>query len=43
MDLLDLNAVVHIDTSDIDKAIEKANQLLALLQEAKAVGLRENN
>lgn len=35
MELLDLNAVVHLDLSEIDAAIEKVNRLLALLEKAK--------
>lgn len=35
MELLDLNAVVHLDLSEIDAAIEKVSRLLALLEEAK--------
>lgn len=35
MELLDLNAVVHLDLSEIDTAIEKVNRLLALLEKAK--------
>ena len=35
MELFDLNAAVHLDLSEIDTAIEKVNQLLALLQETK--------
>lgn len=42
MDVLDLNAVVHFDTSDIDEAIEKANRLLALLMEAKKAAGSQN-
>lgn len=39
MDLLELNATIHFDTTELDVAIEKANRLLALLQEAqKAAG-----
>ena len=35
VELLDLNAKIHFDTSELDDAIEKANRLLALLQEAQ--------
>lgn len=42
MDLLDLNAVVHFDTTEIDAAIEKANRLLALLMEAKEAAGSQN-
>lgn len=39
MELLDLNATVHLDLHEVDMAIEKVSRLLALLQEAqKAVG-----
>lgn len=44
VDLLDLNAAVHLDLHEIDAAIEKVNQLLALLQEArKAAGSPDEN
>lgn len=35
MEIFDLNTKVHLDLSEIDTAIEKANQLLALLEKAK--------
>lgn len=35
LELLDLSAVVHLDLSEIDAAIEKVNRLLALLEKAK--------
>ncbi len=35
MELLDLNAVIHLDLNEIDAAIEKVNRLLSLLQEVK--------
>jgi len=38
---LDLNATVHLDLSEIDAAIEKANQLLALLTKVKESGSKE--
>lgn len=44
VELLDLNATVHLDLSEIDKAIEKVNRLLSLLQEVKkASGSNEIN
>lgn len=35
MEVFDLNTKVHLALSEIDTAIEKANQLLALLEKAK--------
>lgn len=41
MELLDLNATVHLDLSEIDAAIEKVNQLLALLTKVKESGSQD--
>lgn len=35
MDLLELNVTIHIDTTELDVAIEKVNRLLSLLKIAK--------
>lgn len=42
MELLDLTATIHIDTAEIDAAIEKAKRLLALLKEAKETAGSQN-
>ena len=38
MELSELNVKLRLDTSEIDTAIEKANQLLALLQKIRETG-----
>lgn len=38
MDLLELNATIHLDTKEIDEAIEKVERLLALLREISNKG-----
>lgn len=35
MELLELTATIHFDTTELDVAIEKVNRLLVLLKEAK--------
>jgi len=35
MELHDLNAKIHVDTSELDEAIKKAERLLVLLQEVQ--------
>lgn len=42
MELLDLTATIHVDTAELDVAIEKANRLLMLLEKAKALAGSKN-
>ena len=37
MDLLDLTATIHFDTTELNVAIEKVNRLLALLEKAQEI------
>lgn len=37
MELLDLNVAIHVDTSELEAAIEKTSRLLALLREVQDV------
>ncbi len=39
MDLYNQNVKIHVDTSDLDTAIEKAKQLLTLLQKAQKIAV----
>ncbi len=39
MDVFDQNVKIHVDISDLDVAIKKAEQLLALLKEAQKIAV----
>jgi len=39
IELFDQNVKIHVDTSDLDVAIKKAEQLLALLKEAQEIAV----